>query len=68
MRICSLCNHNRLYTSNYVWYELSSRVLKPFRMSDLHFRWPKNKMEDYHWDYVRTYYLQWGHEHDPHYK
>ena len=54
--------------ANNVWYELSSRVLKPFKMKDLHFRWPKNNMEDYHWDYVHKEYLQWGHEHDPHYK
>ncbi len=54
--------------ANNVWYELSSRVLKPFRMKDLHFKWPKNNMEDYHWDFVHKEYLQWGHEHDPHYK
>ena len=54
--------------ANNVWYELSSKVFKPFNTRDLHMRWPKkNFMTDYHWDYVEKTHKQWGHEKDPHY-
>jgi hypothetical protein len=55
--------------ANDVWYELSSKVMKPFKISDLHMMWPKhNFLHDYHWDHVQNNLQQWGHEKDPHYK